>query len=88
MPKLGKPFRPVGRWIQPIDQSFIGLVSNGPGSNCAPNQGGRVSGGSFRRGTGPVQGYDGLWQQNLATHPGDTYQMSFFLGDNSGKSTD
>lgn len=72
-----------GRWIQPIDQSFIGLVSNGPGSNCAPNQGGPVSGGNFWC-DGSVQGYDGLWQQ-IATHPGDTYQMSFFLGDNSGQ---
>ena len=72
-----------GRWIQPIDTSFIGLVSNGPGSSCAPNQGGPLSGGNFWC-DGSVQGYDALWQA-LNTHPGDSYQVSFYLGDNSGE---
>jgi len=74
----------LGRWIQPIDTSFIGLVSNGPGSSCAPNQGGPLSGGNFWC-DGSVQGYDALWQA-LNTHPGDSYQVSFYLGDNSAKS--
>jgi hypothetical protein len=72
-----------GRWIQPIDTSFIGLVSNGPGSSCAPNQGGPVSGGNFWC-DGSVQGYDALWQE-ISTTPGDHYQITFYLGDNSGE---
>jgi len=72
-----------GRWIQPIDTSFIGMVSNGPGSSCSPNQGGPVSGGNFWC-DGSGQGYDALWQQ-INTHPGDHYQISFYLGDNSGQ---
>ncbi len=71
-----------GRWIQPIDQSYVGLIANGP-SNCAPNQGGPVSGGNYWC-EGSVEGYDGLWQQ-IHTNPGDTYEISFYLGDNSGQ---
>ena len=31
----------------------------------------------------PVQGYDGIYQ-TVATTPGDTYHVSFYLADNSG----
>jgi len=70
-----------GRWIQPIDTSFIGLVAGLGGSACSPNG---PNGGAQFWCDGSVKGYDGLWQA-IPTIPGDTYDISFFLGDNSGK---
>ena len=71
-----------GRWIQPIDTSFVGLVAGTGGSACAPN-GPHGGSGQFWC-DGSVQGYDGLFQQ-LATTPGDHYTVSFWLGDNSNQ---
>jgi hypothetical protein len=70
-----------GRWIQPIDRTAIGVVASGSGSACAPN--GPHSGANFWC-DGSVEGYDALWQK-IHTHPGDQYQIRFYLGDNSGQ---
>lgn len=69
-----------GRWIQPIDTSYVGLVAGTAGSPCNPN--GPHGGAQFWC-DGSVEGYDGLFQQ-LATTPGDQYKVAFWLGDNSG----
>jgi hypothetical protein len=72
-----------GRWIQPVDRSYIGEIASGPGSACSPNAGGPISGGNFWC-DGGIEGYDALWQK-IQTHSGDTYQIKFYLGDNSGQ---
>jgi hypothetical protein len=61
--------------------SFAGYVANGA-SRCAPNAGGPVSGGNYWC-DGSVQDYDALFQL-IATQPGHQYDISFYLGDNSG----
>lgn len=64
---------PVGwsRWIQPIDSSAIGVVSNG---SC--------HGGSVCWSDGSVEGYDGIYQ-GISTTLGQTYNISFWLFDDS-----
>ncbi len=71
-----------GRWIQPADHSFVGEVESGTGSACSPN-GAHGGAGNFWC-DGSVEGYDGLWQE-IRTNPGDQYQISFWLGDNSSQ---
>lgn len=68
------------RWIQPVDVSAIGVVASltNPGG-CGPNG---PNGGSIFWCDGSVEGYDALFQA-LATTPGDHYQVTFYLGDNS-----
>lgn len=70
-----------GRFIQPVDVSAIGQVSsNSSPYGCSPNL---AHGGTQFWCDGSVQGYDGLYQ-TLATTIGSTYNVSFWLGDNSG----
>jgi len=68
-----------GRWIQPVDTSAIGEVDStdyGCGANAH-------SGVQFWC-DGSVQGYDGIYQA-IATTAGTTYNISFWLDDNSGQ---
>ena len=68
-----------GRWIQPIDTAAIGEVSTATspyGCSSGPH-----SGVVFWC-DGSVQGYDGIYQ-TVATLPGTTYDVSFYLDDNS-----
>ncbi len=69
-----------GQWGQPPAPSFAGVVAGPGGSACTPN--GAFAGNNFWC-DGAVQGYDGLWQK-IATTPGATYDVTFYLGDNSG----
>jgi hypothetical protein len=71
------------RWITPEDVSFVGLVTGADGGNCSPNT---PHGGTQQWCDGSVQGYDALYQ-TIATTVGSTYQISFWLGDNSGGQT-
>ncbi len=70
-----------GRFIQPIDVTAIGQVASaGSPYGCPPNA--AHSGTNFWC-DGSVEGYDGLYQ-TIATTVGQTYNISFYLGDNSG----
>src|SRR5205823_13232888 len=71
------------RWITPEDVSFIGLVVGANGGNCAPNT---PHGGTQQWCDGSVEGYDALYQA-LPTTVGSTYNISWWLGDNSGGQT-
>ena len=69
------------RFIQPIDVSAIGTVSSNAASyGCPPNV---AHGGNMFWCDGSVEGYDGLYQL-IPTIVGQTYNISFWLGDNSG----
>jgi hypothetical protein len=71
-----------GRWIQPVDVSAIGTVS----SNAAPygcGSSGAHSGSIFWC-DGSVEGYDALYQVIPTPTAGVTYDISWFLADNSG----
>ena len=70
------------RWIQPIDVTAIGVVASGTSSNCSPN--GPHSGTQFWC-DGSVEGYDAIYQTIATPTAGATYDISFFLGDNSGQ---
>ncbi len=70
------------QWGQPPAPSFAGVVAGPGGSSCDPNG---AHGGSNFFCDGAVEGYDGLWQQ-IATTRGDKYDVTFYLGDNSGQS--
>ena len=71
-----------GAWIQAVDTSAIGQVATAANQyGCPPN--------STHTGTafwcdGSVQGYDAIYQQLTGLTPGATYNVSFWLGDNSG----
>ena len=70
------------RWIQPIDVTAIGVVASLYSNNgCPPNA---SHGGQNFWCDGSVQGYDAIYQ-TIATTPGDTYKVTFWLGDNSNK---
>lgn len=69
-----------GAWIQAVDVSAIGQIANSP-SNCDPN--GAHSGTNFWC-DGSVQGYDAIYQHLSGLLVGHTYNVSFWLGDNSG----
>jgi hypothetical protein len=77
---LGTNF-PVGwgRWIQPIDTSAIGVVAgNGSNGGCnGPHTG------TYFWCDGSVEGYDALYQQLNGLTPGATYNITFWLTDNS-----
>ena len=79
---VGTSFRRVGdNGVSRLRRPIAGVVA-GPGgtSACSPN--GAFAGNNFWC-DGAVQGYDGVWQK-IATTPGATYDVSFYLGDNSG----
>jgi len=65
-----------GRWITPEDVSAIGVVA-GVGNCSTPH------GGIRQWCDGSVQGYDAIYQ-TIATTMGATYNISFWLSDNSG----
>jgi hypothetical protein len=68
-----------GRWIQPVDTTAIGEIA----SATAPYGCSSPFTGTLFWCDGSVQGYDGIYQ-TVATTPGDTYHVSFYLADNSG----
>lgn len=76
---------PVGwfRWIQPVDTSAIGVVvgagNNGSCASSGPNSG------SYFWCDGSVQGYDALYQELTGLTVGQTYNVSWYLTDNSGE---
>jgi PEP-CTERM motif len=67
------------QWFQPPLPPYAGFVAGSTGSNCDPN--GAFAGTQFWC-DGSVRKYDGLYQK-IATTPGDKYDISFYLGDNS-----
>jgi hypothetical protein len=74
-----------GRWIQPVDTAAIGVVASSSylygcdrgGTGSGPNSG------TYFWCDGSVQGFDALYQ-SVAVTDGDTYDISFYLADNSG----
>lgn len=71
-----------GAWIQAVDTSAIGQVATTSNPyGCPPNV--AHSGTNFWC-DGSVQGYDAVYQQLTGLTVGSTYNISFFLGDNSG----
>jgi hypothetical protein len=71
-----------GRWIQPIDTSAIGrIVTNANPEACAADA--PTHGGTTFWCDGSVQGYDAVYQQ-IATVVGQTYNISWWLGHNTG----
>ena len=71
-----------GAWIQAVDVSAIGQVAtNAAPYGCPPNA--AHSGTNFWC-DGSVQGYDAVYQQLTGLTVGSTYNITFWLGDNSG----
>ena len=71
------------RWIQPIDVSFIGLiVSNTASGNCSADT--PTHGGTQFWCDGSVEGYDALYQHLTGLTPGLSYNVSWYLGHNTG----
>ena len=71
-----------GRWIQPVDQSWVGVVAGAGGSSCDPN--GPFGGTGQFDCDGSVEGYDAIWQA-INTLPNHKYTVTFELGDNSNQ---
>lgn len=71
------------RWIQPVDVSFIGVVSSASNPEDCGNSG--PHSGSYFWCDGSVEGYDGLYQQLTGLTVGATYNISWWLTDNSGE---
>lgn len=71
------------RFIQPVDQTAIGVVSSGFPDGNADNPNSGLNYWS----DGSVEGFDGL-AQTVATTIGSTYTISFFLSDDSGQNFD
>jgi hypothetical protein len=69
-----------GRWIQPVDTSAIGVVAQGTNNSCSTS--GPHTGSLFWC-DGSVQGYDALYQQLNGLTVGATYNISFWVTDNS-----
>lgn len=68
-------------WIQPVDTSAIGqIATNGSTYGCNV---GAQTGTNFWC-DGSVQGYDAIYQQLSGLTVGNTYNISFYLEDNSG----
>jgi PEP-CTERM motif len=70
------------RWIQPIDTSAIGVVAGAGNNESCGNSGPHT--GSYFWCDGSVQGYDALYQLLTGLNVGSTYNISWFLTDNSG----
>lgn len=69
-------------WIQPVDLSAIGQVAtNTSPYGCPPNA---AHAGTNFWCDGSVEGYDAVYQQLTGLSVGATYNVSFWLGDNSG----
>lgn len=75
---------PVGwsRWIQPVDTSAIGVVA-GPGNNYGCSASGPRTGAYFWC-DGSVEGYDAIYQQVNGLTIGATYNVTFWVTDESG----
>jgi hypothetical protein len=70
------------RWIQPIDVSAIGVVvSNTSSGGCSADT--PTHGGTQFWCDGSVEGYDAVYQV-ISTTIGSTYDVSWWLGHNSG----
>jgi PEP-CTERM motif len=76
---------PVGwfRWIQPVDTQAIGVVASSTSEYGCSSSG--PHGGTYFWCDGSVQGYDAIYQQLNGLTVGDTYNVSFFLADNSNE---
>ncbi len=76
---------PVGwqRWIQPVDVSAIGILA-GAGNNANCGNTGPHGGSTYFWCDGSVQGYDALYQQLSGLTVGATYNINWFVADNSG----
>jgi hypothetical protein len=71
------------RWIQPIDVSAIGVVvSNSSSGGCATDT--PTHGGSQFWCDGSVEGYDAVYQQLTTLTVGATYNVSWYLGHDTG----
>jgi len=70
-----------GAWIQPIDTAAIGQIANN--SDTYGCDVGAHSGTNFWC-DGSVQGYDAIYQQLTGLTIGTTYNIGFWLEDNSG----
>ena len=77
---------PVGwfRWIQPVDTSAIGVVASTTSLYGCASSGPRT--GTYFWCDGSVQGYDAIYQQLTNLTVGATYNVSWYLADNSGQS--
>jgi len=74
-------------WIQPIDTSAIGQVAtNSNLYGCGFGSADFAHSGTNLWCDGSVQGYDAVYQQLSGLTVGDTYDVSWYLGDNSGQS--
>jgi len=73
-----------GRWIQPIDVSAIGEIVSAADYGGCYGAANFPHAGSLFWCDGSVQGYDGLYQ-TIPTTVGDSYTISFWLADNSGR---
>jgi hypothetical protein len=73
-----------GAWIEAVDVSFIGQIATSTSPYDCPI--GPSTGTNFWC-DGSVQGYDALYQDLTGLIVGDTYDISFYLQDNSGQST-
>lgn len=72
-----------GAWIQPVDTSAIGQVAtNASRYGCGPL--GAHSGTQFWC-DGSVQGYDAVYQHLTGLTVGSTYDISWWLGDDSSQ---
>jgi len=71
-----------GRWIQPVDVTAIGeVVSNANAGGCGTDV--PTHGGTQFWCDGSVEGYDAVYQQ-ISTIAGDTYNISWYLGHDTG----
>jgi hypothetical protein len=70
-----------GAWIQPIDTAAIGQIATNS-STYGCNVG--AHGGTNFWCDGSVQGYDAIYQQLTTLTPGTTYNIGFWLEDDSG----
>lgn len=72
-----------GRWIQPIDVTAIGVVvSNSTPGGCSADT--PTHGGTQFWCDGSVEGYDAVYQQLSGLTVGATYNVSWYLGHETG----
>jgi len=74
-------------WIQPVDVSAIGQVAtNSNLYGCSFGSANFAHSGTNLWCDGSVQGYDAVYQQLSSLSVGSTYNIAWYLGDNSGQS--